>query len=194
MKKILWKWLFVAFIVTVLSGLSFLLAQQTVRQAANDPQIQIAEDVSESLKQGADPTMLGEPSMDIAQSLSPYVVIYDADGKPIANTGTLDDQAPQIPTGLFDQVKKDGRAIVTWQPKADVRQAIVVTSFTQEKGSGFVMVGRSLREVELREHQLLKLTFTVWLFLLVTTLFWIWLYHTYIKPRLKKHAVTEEVK
>lgn len=180
MKKTIFKWLIVSFVITVLSCLILLVGQQSLRQSANDPQIQFAEEVADSLSQGADPQMLGQPSVDIAKSLAPYVVIYDKDGKPVASTAMFNGQAPQIPSGIFDYIKKkNSRDIVTWQPSKDVRQAIVVMPYSHGDTSGFVMAGKSLREVEKREKALTIEVGTVWVFLVVSSLFFLWLYQTF---------------
>jgi hypothetical protein len=43
------------------------------------------------------------------------------------------------------------RTELTWQPRSDVRAAIVVEPFVASTGRGTVVVGRSLLEVEKRE-------------------------------------------
>src|SRR6266536_2297586 len=59
----------------------------------------------------------------------------------------------QRSAGIFDYVKQNGEDRLTWQPQTGIRSAIVVTQF---KGttSGFVLAGRSLREVGKREDSL----------------------------------------
>jgi len=42
---------------------------------------------------------------------------------------------------------------VTWQPKPGIRIAAVITSFTSPTESGFVLVGRSLKETDNRIAQ-----------------------------------------
>ncbi len=150
-------WILVAFIITVFSGLIYVVVQQDIRGGANDPQIQISEDVAENLAQGGDPTqIIPNYTFDIGKSLSTFVIVTDATGKVLATTASLDGKTPQIPKGILDFTKAHTQDRLTWQPKTGVRTAIVVTYFDnlQGKTSGFVIVGRSLREIEKRESTL----------------------------------------
>ncbi|MBN9387249.1 MAG: hypothetical protein J0I20_04285 [Chloroflexi bacterium] len=49
------SWLALVITVSFLSGLVYIIEQQNLRQAANDPQIQMAEDVASSLASGKSP-------------------------------------------------------------------------------------------------------------------------------------------
>ena len=157
-----WLVLFVtiAIIVTALCGLVYVAVQQNFRQSANDPQIQMAEDAARELSQDAPPeSVLPQHSIDISQSLAPFVVVYNATGQPIASSALLDGDIPTPPAGIFDYASRWGEDRVTWQPRPDVRIAAVVAPYN----SGFVLAGRSLREVEKREHKLGLQVFLVWL-------------------------------
>ena len=162
MKTILKYWLLMAVVITGLVGLCYAAVQQDLRQSANDPQIQMSEDIAAKLADGQ-PIQNVVPSekVDIAKSLAPYVIVFDATGKPIASSAQLDGQTPTIPAGVTDYVKQNGEDRITWQPQPGVRSAAVVTQF---KGSnaGFVLVGRSLREVEIREDNILHLLIVGW--------------------------------
>lgn len=59
-----------------------------------------------------------------------------------------------------------GENRLTWQPREGVRIAAVIV-FYQD---GFVLAGRSLREVEIREAQVTQFAGLTWLLALVTTL------------------------
>lgn len=144
-----------AFIMTVMAGLVYVAVQQNFRMNANDPQIQIAEDLATQLSAGAPvgPNSL-TTTVDISRSLSPYVLIYDNHGEVITGSGKLNDQFPSLPSGVFDNAKKVGENRITWQPQADVRGALVVVRYQSAQSSGYVAVGRSLREVEQRESML----------------------------------------
>ncbi|HEV2653458.1 MAG TPA: hypothetical protein VGT82_00795 [Ktedonobacteraceae bacterium] len=171
MKTILKYWLLVAIIITGLCGLSYAAIQQDIRQSANDPQIQLAEDAASKLA-GGQPLQLVVPTekVDIASSLAPYLVVFDANGNPIAASGQLDGQMPSIPNGIFDYVKQNGEDRLTWQPRPGVRSAIVVTQFKGATTAGFVLAGRSLREVEIRESNIEQLLAAGCIALLVVTL------------------------
>ncbi len=98
-----------------------------------------------------------------------YAIILDAHGNPIASSAQLDGQTPTIPAGVFDSVRQNGEDRLTWQPQTDVRSAIVVTQFTGST-SGFVVAGRSLREVEKREDGLMQILVAGWVVMMLVTL------------------------
>ena len=162
-------WLLIAIVVTGIIGLIYAAVQQDLRQGANDPQIQMAEDTAAKLADGqsAQNTVPSE-KIDIAKSLAPYLIIFDANGNPIASSAQLDGQTPTIPTGVFDYVRQNGEDRITWQPQEGVRNAVVVTQF-KGSNSGFVLAGRSLREVEKREDGIMQLLLAGWVVTLLIT-------------------------
>lgn len=168
-KAILQHWLLVAIVVTGLIGLLYAVVQQDIRQGANDPQIQMAEDAAAKLAGGQSvQDVVPSEKVDIATSLAPYLIVFDANGNPIASSAQLDGQTPSIPSGVFDSVRKNGEDRITWQPQSGVRSAIVVTQFTGST-SGFVVAGRSLREVEKREDGLLQILEAGWIVMMLAT-------------------------
>ena len=157
-------WLPFAALITFACGLSYLLVQQDVRMSANDPQIQIAEDFAQYLENDATPGSLISPMdqpVEISTGLDPYVMIFDASGTVLASAATLHGATPAIPSGVFSHVQQYGEARFTWQPEPGVRSAVVVTPVTGSK-PGFVLAGRSLREVEIREENLSHITALAW--------------------------------
>lgn len=151
-------------LATALCGLSFALVQQTIRQGAYDPQIQISEDISSDLSAGRDPrSLITNSKTDIAKSLGPYVIVFDDKGKEIASSVQLDGKTPTVPAGVFEYVRVRGQDRFTWEPKVGVRSAAVVSRYKSDKDSGFVLIGRSMREVENRIERILKLTGLAWL-------------------------------
>jgi len=168
-KAILLHWLLVAIVVTGLIGLLYAVVQQDIRQGANDPQIQMAEDAASKLANGESvQNVVPSEKVDIATSLAPYLIIFDANGNPLASSAQLNGQTPTIPSGVFDSVRQNGEDRITWQPQTGVRCAIVVTQF---KGptTGFVVAGRSLREVEKREDSLLLILEAGWVVMILAT-------------------------
>jgi hypothetical protein len=157
-------WFLGAIILTILCGLVYVSVQQAIRQGANDPQIQIAEDAARLLEAGGVPQIvLGQNiSVPIEQSLAPYVVVFDGSGKPVAGSGKLNGQLPSLPVGIFDFVRAHGEDRVTWQPETGVRSAIVIVGYGG-KNPGFVMAGRSLWEVEKRVDWLTAQIAGAWL-------------------------------
>lgn len=142
--------------IILLSGLIYLIAQQNLRLGANDPQIQISDDIVFSIESGRDPMQMMPPTKTkIDNSLSVFGIIYDDSGNVIASAAELDGKTPELPKGVLDYVRTKGQSRITWQPKPGVREAIVVRKFGGAK-PGFVLIGRSLKEVEMRENMLLR--------------------------------------
>src|SRR5438309_954190 len=123
-------WLPLAAVILILSALNYAAVQQNYRQSANDPQIQIAQDIVNAIEQGAPVENIAQSlgSIDIKKSLSPFVMLYDDKRKLVASSAQIDGQAPNYPAGVFDSVKKRGQENLTWQPAAGVRMATVVAN------------------------------------------------------------------
>jgi hypothetical protein len=150
----------VAVLATLTAGLVYGVAQQGLRSGANDPQLQMATDAARALDAGADPAAaVGAGHVDVATSLAPFLVVYDAGGDVLASSGVLDGADPVPPAGVLEHAAADAPNVVTWQPRTGVRVATV----TARWAGGTVMAGRSLREVERREDQALLLVTAGWL-------------------------------
>jgi hypothetical protein len=159
-------WLPIAVAVTGLSAIAYGAVQQDLRQGANDPQIQMAEDAAASLNSGAEPSaVLPARQVELSSSLQPYVMVFDQTNQLVASSVTLYGQAPPFPSSVLDNQRGKGQDRITWQPEAGLRSAVVVQSWK----NGFVVVGRSLRLVEQREDQIMLLTVAVWLMTLGAT-------------------------
>ncbi len=175
---ILKQWLPIAAVATVLSGSIYLAVQQNFRTNANDPQIQIAEDDAALLAAGNSPLIVVPTTLvDITKSLAPYVVVYDDHYKPVASSAQLNGAAPSLPTGVFKEAaQSQDENRITWQPQTGVRSAIVVKYYTYAGKSGYVMAGRSLREVEIRESVLTQNVGAAWIVSLIFSVSIITLY------------------
>ena len=164
-------WLPLATAVTGICFLVYATVQQNYRQSLNDPQIQMAEDAVHKIgtygayDPSASPSVIPHEHIDIATSLAPWIAVYRADFSPVASSGYLHDQMPQITNGVFVYASNHERNLVTWQPESGVRQAIVVEASLQ----GFVVAGRNMREVERRIQDFSSHVFLAWLVLLVAT-------------------------
>jgi len=181
-----------ATVITFCMGLALLLALQVVRMQANDPQVEIAEGVSEALNQGQDPQAFGSLNpTDISKSLSPFVIVLDQEGKIISGTAVLDGQAPIPPKELLEASKLTGERRVTWEPKSGVRIASVIKpySFTQDDQnfSGFVLAGKSLREANARQQNLLQIAGLAWAIGLVVA----WIAVTHAHSKKEEHSEHE---
>jgi hypothetical protein len=167
---VLRRWLPTAVIITALCGLVYGSVQQVLREDANDPQIQMAEDAATALSQdAARESVLPAAHIDLAQSLAPFVIVFDEAGAPLASSAQLHGQVPTIPPGVFEYVRQHGEDRITWQPERGVRMAIVVVGYTGTQ-QGFVLTGRSLREVEKREGQALVEAGIAWIITLAGSL------------------------
>lgn len=122
--------------------------QQNIRQSANDPQIQLAEDSAATFSNNR-VVMYPQP-IDIAVSLEPFVMSFDKNGKPIYSSGMLDAKIPIVPSGVFTTTAQKGETRFTWEPKNGVRIAAVVV----KSKNGYILSGRNIREVEKREDVL----------------------------------------
>jgi len=165
--KIIKKWLPLAITTAGLCALVYLTVQQSLRMGANDPQIQMAEDAASHLNAGASiESVVPSAKVEIAESLAPFMIVFDKSGTVLASCATLHGALPAFPGGVLDYVRQNGQDRVTWQPVAGVRMATVVTPYK----NGFVMVGRSLTEVEKRESQAESLSFLAMLGIWAMTL------------------------
>lgn len=154
-KRIMKRWLVTAAVSTVLCLLVYASTQQVLRQTANDPQIQMAEDAANSLLNGTEISYVVPTSnIDISKSLSPFIIVYNKDGVAVTSNGTLHGKIPSPPSGVFDHARINGQNRLTWQPERGVRIASVIVSYGGSN-PGFVLAGRSLREIEVREGKML---------------------------------------
>jgi hypothetical protein len=166
---ILW-FIYGALITTAMCIGIFTATQQSYRQTANDPQIQMAEDAAAVLSAGGNPADVvpRAPLVDLTASLAPWIAVYDSSGAVLEASGQLDNAPPKLPQGVFDT--STWRAWIighhlnfapanenrfSWQPNPDVRQAVIIV---QTKDGRFVAAGRSMRMVE---NRILQLTFNM---------------------------------
>jgi hypothetical protein len=152
-------WLPTAVAVTGLTAMVYGAVQQDLRQGANDPQVQMAEDAAARLNAGVAPSaVVPVDATELTDSLRPFVMVFDRTTRLVASSATLNGQAPLFPPGVFDAVR-GGQDRVTWQPAQGVRSAVVV----QPWQGGFVVVGRSLRLVEERVDRIFLLIGVIWM-------------------------------
>ncbi len=155
-------WLPLSAAIVIVYGVMYLLVQQDIRQSANDILVQYAADAKDKLSAGMSATTVvtAMPAVNMQIGLAPFVILYDMNGKPIAGSGKLHGQLPAPPTGVFDHVAEYGEHRLSWQPELSARSAIVVMHGMVDRKSGFILAGRSLREIEIRERSVLGLAKT----------------------------------
>jgi hypothetical protein len=135
-------------LLVIIFGTIYVTVQQSQRSDANYPQIQLAEDTAQALDQGNKPAPNGGFSIDIAQSLAPFTIIYDKSGKPISGNGYLNNKLPKAPLGILKGAASKEYNAVSWQPRSDVR----IASVSVAAKDYYVLSGRSLKEVERNEN------------------------------------------
>jgi hypothetical protein len=153
--KIIKGWLPIAIATAGVCGLAYLTTQQSLRMGANDPQIQMVEDAATSLNAGGSvDSIVPAAKVEIATSLAPFLMVFDDNGKVLASSATLHGAVPDYPMGVLDTTRLQSQDRVTWQPEPGVRMASVAMHYA----NGFVVAGRSLREVEKRADQAMQLS------------------------------------
>jgi len=156
---ILRTWLALSLCWTLAAGAIVLVQHQVLRQQADEPQAQLAEDAARRLDAGDArvPAIAGD-DVAIENSLAPWLVVYDQAGAPRAGNGHLHGALPKLPDGVLAFARQHGGHRLSWQPEPGVRQALVVVPTK----AGFVVAGRSLREVEADKQQVLHLMLVAW--------------------------------
>ncbi len=168
MGEVLKKFFPLAVVITLLCGLVYVLFQQNYRISANDPQVQFSSDIAESLNQGNPAEMIiPATNVDMQKSLAVFIMVFNKEGKVVLSTGQLAGKIPEVPKGVFDFTNKNGQDRVTWQPQKGVRIAAVVMPYKD----GYVLVGRSLKEVEKRIGMLGFQVFLAWVIILLAAFF-----------------------
>ncbi|UWZ86642.1 hypothetical protein [Occallatibacter riparius] len=166
---LLFNALVLAGISSVLALALYLIPQQVLRNGANDPQVELAtnlaarlelQGITAGLQQGAMDSKGG--LVDMTRSLSPFLIVYDDQGRALSSNAQLNGQIPVPPKGIFDYVRTHGEERVTWRPADGVRVAAVVERVNGAQ-PGFVLAARSLREVQANIQHIRNLACLTWL-------------------------------
>jgi len=151
MRRALPLWIVLSGIATVAAIAGLVVVQQQLRGAANHPQVEMARQAAGNLNAGANPqSVVNGVPVDIASSSDTYLIVVDSNGALLASSAELDGKAVIPPSGVFAYVRAHGEDMISWQPAAGVRSAIVVDSFH----GGYVVAGRSLTGTEQAEDAL----------------------------------------
>lgn len=156
-------WIAAALLVSGVYVTIYAAVQHVLRAGADDPQVQLAEDTAVRLSQGHPAASLVGDDVDVAMSLAPFLIVYDPSGAALASSARLDGHTPSLPQGVLHDATPDHENRLTWQPRRGVRLASVVVATPQ----GYVLAGRSMREVERRENNTEGLIGAAWLLSLV---------------------------
>jgi len=168
-KKTLWLAGLIV-IVSIIYATVYLVAQQSLRMSANDPQIQMAEDAAAGAPTST-ANLATTPKVDVAASLAPFLMVYDQNHQLVAGDVVLDGHSPVLPPGVLYDTTTGHENRLTWQPRGGVRIAAVVVKYN----GGYVLAGRNLREIEQRETNALEQVILGWLLTVGFILAWAWL-------------------
>jgi hypothetical protein len=169
MTRTILGWLPLGLAVTMTCGIVYVVAQQTYRQGANDPQVQMARDIAAGLARGESVDgLVGSRTIDPSVSLAPFVIVFDAKEAVTRATVRLGGKTPVPPKGVLDAAAS-GENRVTWQPRPDARIASVIVAVDGGHG-GYVLAGRSLKEAEERVATLGLGVGVGWLATMIATL------------------------
>jgi hypothetical protein len=167
MKNIIKRFLPFAVVITAFCALVYASVQQAYRQGADDPQVQMAWDAAYALDHGKTiEEVLPAESIDMDRSLAPFYIIFNSAEQPVAASGSLNDSLQTVPEGVLGYAKGNGENRLTWQPQPGTRIAAVIVPYKD----GFVLAGRNLREVEVREAQVTQFAGMTWVLALIATL------------------------
>jgi hypothetical protein len=182
--RIIRQWVPIGVTISVLTFIIYLTIQQDIRIGANEPQIQIAEDMASELNSGQTPAISGK--IDISKSLAPFTIIYNKQGNVKISDAELNQKVPVVPMGVLNGTIKEGTDTdqpgenrVTWQPQVGVRLATVVVSYNK----GYVLVGRNMREIEIQEDQEFTNILFGWIIALVATFSSVYVMQTIMKSK-----------
>ena len=162
MNRALFAWVTLGALATAFCLTLYVVAQQTWRAAANDPQIQLARDAAAALAAGRPvDAVVPRETVDMERSLAPFLIVFDAGGRVLAASGSLRGNAPGVPQGVLEYVRERGEDRITWRPIGGVRIASVIVAYSGSQ-QGFVLAGRSLEETENRIAQFGSLITLAW--------------------------------
>ncbi len=147
------QWLPLSVAIVIIYAFIYLIVQQYIRQSANEILAQIAIDATEKIDAGVTAVQVVKDMhpADMEKSLAPFIILYGAGGEPLAGSAFLHGKIPVPPQGVFDYAAQNGAYNISWQPEPNARSAILVQSCTIEGKNGYLLSGRSLREIEQRE-------------------------------------------
>lgn len=164
------SWLPIGIVVTLMSFMVYGVAQQTIRLGANSEPMALAQDAADQIVRGAPAkAVIPKENVDMATTLLPYLIVYDDRGSIQATNVVLDGKVPEIPAGVLMSARERKEDNVTWQPKSGVRSAAVIVRFVGDQ-PGFVLAGKSLREVENLTDKLLIDVVIGWVVTMMATL------------------------
>lgn len=161
-------------------------ARGVLRQQANDPQVEVTEQVASIIRQGAPLEVIisGAEEIDLADSNALFVMIYDKDKNLVGSSATLNGQPISIPGESLDMARNDVDYRFTQEPQEGMRLALVSKAVDDK---AYVVAGRSLAEFERRADNLNQPLWIGWVISVLLSLF----LATLLRP-LRSLAIIEE--
>ena len=102
----------------------------------------------------------------MARSLSPFVIVYDDQGRPLASQCESNGSIPVPPTGVFDYVRPSWRRARELAANSGEDRGVRIAAVVERVSGpqpGFVLAGRSMREVEARIEQIENMAGLTWI-------------------------------
>jgi hypothetical protein len=138
----------------------YVTVHQSLRQSANDPQLQLAEDAALRLESGKQVEL--ESTIVSRKSLAPFIILVDQNHKLVKSSATDISTLPLPPIGSFDLAKARGEIFFTWEPEQGLRFATVIRYLKVADKETYIIAARSLREVEIRENRVFVMVAIAW--------------------------------
>jgi hypothetical protein len=168
---------------TILALALYAIPQQLLRRGADDPQVEMADNLTWQLEQGVAPTdAVPAGTVDLAHSLSPFLIAYDDQGNSLASQARLNGQTPTLPQSLLEDVRQRGQDRITWRPGEAIRFAAVIQRVNGAH-PGFVLAGRSLREEGARQKAVRQMAAIAWAAMLALILVGSVAFGWYTRPK-----------
>ncbi|HAG27614.1 TPA: hypothetical protein DCG61_02440 [Patescibacteria group bacterium] len=124
-------------------------ARTVFRQQANDPQIEVTEQVAGIVRQGVpiDAIVSSAEQIDLNSSKALFVMIFDNERSLAGSSAQLNGEAPSVPSEVFDKTNEMGEYRFDFEPSESLKFAGVMKKIDD---SAYVLAGRSLSEMETR--------------------------------------------
>ena len=175
-------------IITILIGLVYVTVQQSYRSSANDPQMQIVNELRTRLEFGKPiESYLKQDSVDLENSQGIFIATFDKNGQPLQSNALLDGKLPQLPSGVLKYVSTHKEDWITWQPRKTIRLALGIAA-TNTEPVAYVAAGRSLFEVERRTSRLITFCGICWTLCMAIVLI-NWLFNYYADKNLLSRQI-----
>jgi len=153
----------VALVGTVVLGTTYLVAERIDREGTDESILRLASQVVRELKSGETNTVEALARVDLATSVLPFVIVFDATDAPVAGTGYLDGELGTIPSHVLESARASGTHHAAWQPEPGLR----FTTVEMAVGPWVILAGQSLKPSEARTEQVGTLVLSAWLSVII---------------------------